>query len=330
MTKRKCPPGGRSEVTCTIYCQSVYSKFTVQCTVCTVIVTVLSLTSNIHKLVAMTRPALRHVSRWKCCRRGYIDLSQLRSSNKVTIQALAEVQQRSAFKQQLTRGQHRAPNLDQRLIKLSASGMTPYEFESILRVGFITFLLHVEARIASSLGYGYYTIGPCGEELLSAIGMHLRDRDASALHYRHVGTSLMRAYKDGDYRKSVGDIILDRARGFTCSSMDPVTGGRHCAIGGTPFEYVVTSTLASQCTPAVGRAMGIALAQVLGAPSPFPVDGVSFVSLGEGSANNAHFLSAMNLAEYACYNHIKVSDCSFKASMQRLSIASVLPMLPPQ
>jgi TPP-dependent pyruvate/acetoin dehydrogenase alpha subunit len=61
--------------------------------------------------------------------------------------------------------------------------------------------------------------------------------------------------------------------------------------------------------------MGIALAQVLGAPSSFPVDGVSFVSLGEGSANNAHFLSAMNLAEYACYNHIKVSDCSFKASI---------------
>lgn len=268
----------------------------------------------------MTRPALRHVSRLKCCRRGYIDLSQLRSSNKVTIQALAEVQQRSAFKQQLTRG-HRALNLDQRLIKLSASGMTPNEYESILRVGFITFLLHVEARIASSLGYGYYTIGPCGEELLSAIGLHLRDRDASALHYRHVGTSLMRAYKDGDYRKSVGDIILDRARGFTCSSMDPVTGGRHCAIGGTPFEYVVTSTLASQCTPAVGRAMGIALAQVLGAPSPFPVDGVSFVSLGEGSANNAHFLSAINLAEYACYNHIKVSDCSFKAAIPLARIA---------
>lgn len=263
----------------------------------------------------MTRPPLRRVLGWKCCRRGYIDLSQLRSSNEVTIQALAEVQQRTAFKQQLLTRGHRAPNLDHRLIKLSTSSMSPQEFESILRVGFITFLLHVEARIASSLGYGYYTIGPCGEELLSAIGLHLRDSDASALHYRHVGTSLMRAYKDGDYRKSVGDIILDRARGFTCSSMDPVTGGRHCAIGGTPFEYVVTSTLASQCTPAVGRAMGIALAQALGTPSPFPVDGVSFVSLGEGSANNAHFLSAMNLAEYASYNHIKVSDCSFKTSI---------------
>jgi len=216
----------------------------------------------------MIRRALHHVLRRICHLRGYVDLTQLRSSNDVTIQALPEVQQRNVFRQQLARC-YRAPSVDRHLKKLSTSGITPQEFESILRVGFITFLLHV-ARIASSLGYGYYTIGPCGEELLSALGLHLRDSDASALHYRHVGTSLMRAYKGGDYRKSVSDIILDRARGFTCSSMDPVTGGRHCAIGGTPFEFVVTSTLASQCTPAVGRALGFSLTQALGVPSPLP------------------------------------------------------------
>ena len=31
-----------------------------------------------------------------------------------------------------------------------------------------TCLLHAESRVASALGQGFYTIGPCGEELLSS------------------------------------------------------------------------------------------------------------------------------------------------------------------
>lgn len=34
----------------------------------------------------------------------------------------------------------------------------------------LTFLLHVESRTAASLGVGFYTIGPCGEECLGPIG----------------------------------------------------------------------------------------------------------------------------------------------------------------
>jgi 2-oxoisovalerate dehydrogenase E1 component len=106
--------------------------------------------------------------------------------------------------------------------------------------------------------------------------------------------------------RTIEEIVLDRARGYTVSALDPVAGGRHCAIGGSPFDFYVTSTLSSQCCPAVGRAQGVALAQALKAPSMFPRDSVSFVSLGDGSANNAHFLSALNLAEYSTFHKIKV------------------------
>ena len=114
--------------------------------------------------------------------------------------------------------------------------------------------------------------------------------------------------------KPLQDIILDRARGYTCSVLDPVTGGKHCAIGGLPTDYVVTSTLASQAPPAVGRALGISLSHacnganssIPGSGIKLPQDAISYVSLGDGSVNNAHFLSALNLAEYAQHRKFKV------------------------
>ena len=69
--------------------------------------------------------------------------------------------------------------------------------------------------------------------------------------------------------------------------------------GDTPQDILITSTLASQATPAVGRAIGSQVAAMNNVDSAFPKDSVSYVSVGDGSINNAHFLSAVNLAEYA-------------------------------
>ena len=85
------------------------------------------------------------------------------------------------------------------------------DIEMIVNSGLLTFFLHTEARIASSLGLGFYTIGPCGEELLGAVGLHLKSNDSSALHYRHVGTAICRSLKSG---RSIDEIALDRARGI--------------------------------------------------------------------------------------------------------------------
>lgn len=158
--------------------------------------------------------------------------------------------------------------------------------------------------MASYLGQGFYTIGPCGEELLGFSTLNMKDRDLAALHYRHVSNSVVRQMLDG---KSAAQIALDRARGFTVSSLDPVTGGRHCSIGGDPKrEFLVTSTLASQAPAAVGRALAIPLSnRLLGKDAVFAPDAVSYVSLGDGSVNNAHFLSALNLARYSEHGRIK-------------------------
>jgi 2-oxoisovalerate dehydrogenase E1 component len=169
--------------------------------------------------------------------------------------------------------------------------------------------VYSEARIASFMGHGFYTIGPCGEELMAAVGSNLRASDPSALHYRHVSMSVYRQLAAG---RSIEDIALDRARGYTVSIHDPVAGGRHCAIGGTPTDFFVTSTLASQTPPAVGRALAIPLSQALLANHPstkprFNSDSVSFVSVGDGSVNNAHFLAGLNLARYLQHRKFKVT-----------------------
>ena len=115
-------------------------------------------------------------------------------------------------------------------------------------------------------------------------------------------------------------MLLDRARGHVVSALDPVGGGVHCSLGGDELDFIVTSTLASQGPPAVGRAMGAGLAHHLGVvrltnppprlrpvllcspfaqPSLLGRGSISFVTTGDGSVNNGHFLSAVNMAQYA-------------------------------
>ena len=229
--------------------------------------------------------------------RSKVDYVNLKQSKLEDIRKLAEVSSCSKFLNSLTSSC--APSSSSS--PFSSSCIPSEDLRLVVEAGLTTFLLHVEARIASALGVGFYTIGPCGEELLAAVALHFRATDAVALHYRHVATAVSRQLKEG---KPLHDIILDRSRGFACSTLDPVTGGRHCAIGGTKYDFLVTSTLASQATPALGRALAIPMSSRI--PNPkFPVDAVSYVSIGDGSVNNSHFLSAVQLARYAQHRGFK-------------------------
>ena len=168
-----------------------------------------------------------------------------------------------------------------------------------------TFCLHVESRIASMIGHGFYTIGPCGEETLASVGCVLEDQDSAALHYRHLAVNIARQLCQG---VSLEQILLDRARGYAVSRNDPVTGGVHCSIGSKSSpqgsgDFVVTSTLASQCPSAVGRALGYSLRQK--EPSAKEARKVSFVTLGDGSIHNHHFWSAFHLSRHARHKQIK-------------------------
>ncbi len=75
--------------------------------------------------------------------------------------------------------------------------MTRDDFLTCIRAALATQLLHTEARTASLAGHGFYTIGPCGEELLAGVGIALRPTDAVALHYRHVATQIARQLAQG-------------------------------------------------------------------------------------------------------------------------------------
>ncbi|KAH9262829.1 hypothetical protein BASA82_000155 [Batrachochytrium salamandrivorans] len=182
------------------------------------------------------------------------------------------------------------------LTNASTAALSGLNFPLLVDAAFATFLLHVKSRQAALDGAGFYTIGPCGEEFAACWGQLLRDGDTASLHYRHVAAQIARQLALG---KPMEDVLLDRSRGFVCSTLDPVTGGRHCAIGGVENLFYNTSTLASQVPAAVGRALAGALL-----PSTSN-NSVHFVSLGDGSAHNAAFLSAKNLAENATYRNIK-------------------------
>ena len=64
--------------------------------------------------------------------------------------------------------------------------------------------------------------------------------------------------------------------------------------------------MASQAPGAVGRALAIPLAaKLLGNKSNFAPSAISYVSVGDGSVNNAHFLSSINFAKYCEFRGIK-------------------------
>lgn len=117
-------------------------------------------------------------------------LPSLRQIHKTDISSIAEVKQREIFLSHLLKNDQ-SNVTSERIQRFHESGMSIPQLEQVVQAGLITFLLHVESRIASSLGQGFYTIGPCGEESLAAIALNIKEHDASALHYRHVSLSVL-------------------------------------------------------------------------------------------------------------------------------------------
>mmetsp|Transcript_13624 Transcript_13624/g.39691 ORF Transcript_13624/g.39691 Transcript_13624/m.39691 type:complete len:785 (-) Transcript_13624:37-2391(-) len=247
--------------------------------------------------------------------RRFATLAEKRAKKALEIAEISEVRQLARLQEALAAGACPVGYHGDGMNRKRAAAETPPALADVctrdealgaLAAGFATFALHSQARVASALGEGFYTIGPCGEELLAGVGLRLWGDDSVALHYRHLATQIARharyEAKAGGGRATVAEcvpgLLLDRARGYCVSMHDPVTGGAHCALGGGDHDFLVTSTLASQATPAVGRAIAPGLAQHLGVDPAFPPKAVSYVSVGDGSVNNAHFLSGLNTANY--------------------------------
>ena len=178
------------------------------------------------------------------------------------------------------------------------------DLEVLVDAALATFALHVESRIASAIGEGFLhhwalrRRGACGGWAGARAARSLR---AALPAPGNISREDARGWRKGAGCSAAGPSA--RIRGVVLRSR--VLG--HALLPGRGAnDFLVTSTLASQATPAVGRALGGQIAQHLGVEGNFATDFCSYVSFGDGSVNNAHFLSGLNLAEYAHSRSFKV------------------------
>jgi hypothetical protein len=148
------------------------------------------------------------------------------------VRALPEVVSATKFGLRLDAALEAAASTSSRpVLEAALRAHDPTTVRTALTAAMATTHLHTQSRIAAHGAYGYYTIGPCGEELMSALALSSRPTDPMALHYRHLGTLVARQLQRG---ATLSDMLLDRARGYTTATTDPVTGGVHCSLGADP------------------------------------------------------------------------------------------------
>lgn len=121
-------------------------------------------------------------------------LAELRVSRKHDIDKLAEVVQTNKMLDELRTAAQKEglPSVSTSSKGNTFGTLAREEYLTCIKSALATTLLHTEARTASMLGEGFYTIGPCGEELIAAVGIALEQNDSMALHYRHLGTQIAR------------------------------------------------------------------------------------------------------------------------------------------
>ena len=161
---------------------------------------------------------------------------------------------------------------------------------------------HVDfaARWLQSVGKGYYTIGSAGHEGNAALGLVTRPDDPALLHYRSGAFYAARATRAGR-TDSVRDVLLS----LTCSSRDPISGGRHKVFGHPDLHIIPqTSTIGSHLPRAVGLAYSLDLARDLDRPTPWPEDAIVVCSFGDASVNHSTVTGALNAASYLAHRRM--------------------------
>jgi 2-oxoisovalerate dehydrogenase E1 component len=162
--------------------------------------------------------------------------------------------------------------------------------------------LDFAARRLQQRGVGFYTIGSAGHESNAALGLLSRTTDPALLHYRSGAFYAARAHLDGGV-----DPLRETLRSLTCSTSDPISGGRHKVFGHAGLHIVPkTSTIASHLPRAVGLGFALGLARSLGREAPWPGDAVVIASFGDASVNHSTAAGALNAAAYLTHVH---RDC---------------------
>ena len=162
--------------------------------------------------------------------------------------------------------------------------------------------LDFAARWLQQRGAGFYTISSAGHESNAAVGLLSRTTDPALLHYRSGAFYAARAHLAGGV-----DPVRETLRGLTCSTSDPISGGRHKVFGHAGLHIVPqTSTIASHLPRAVGLGFALGLAKALGRETPWPEDALVVASFGDASVNHSTAAGALNAAAYLTHVH---RDC---------------------
>nr|WP_137676519.1 thiamine pyrophosphate-dependent enzyme [Parerythrobacter lutipelagi] len=171
----------------------------------------------------------------------------------------------------------------------------------IYRSGCLTRALDITSRKMQAAGEGFYTIGSSGHEGMAAVAASLRPTDMAFLHYRDAAFQIERANQVPGQ-----SIAWDMLLSFTCSSDDPISGGRHKVLGSRALNIPPqTSTIASHLPKAVGAAYSIGLAKrVKPEHRTLPDDAIVMCSFGDASANHSTAQGAINTSCWTAFQHV--------------------------
>nr|WP_291896579.1 thiamine pyrophosphate-dependent enzyme [Maricaulis sp.] len=172
---------------------------------------------------------------------------------------------------------------------------------SVFRAQCLSRALDLESRRLQQVGEGYYTIGSSGHEGLAAVAHALRPTDPAFLHYRDAAFQIARSAQVAGQT-----IAWDMLLSFSCSSEDPISGGRHKVLGSKALSIPPqTSTIASHLPKAIGAAYSVASAARHDPEHrEFPEDAIVACSFGDASANHSTAQGAFNTAQWTCFQSI--------------------------
>ena len=179
--------------------------------------------------------------------------------------------------------------------------LTASDAMSVFRAQCLSRALDLESRRLQQVGEGYYTIGSSGHEGLAAVAHALRPTDPAFLHYRDAAFQIARSAQVPGQT-----IAWDMLLSFSCSSEDPISGGRHKVLGSKALSIPPqTSTIASHLPKAIGAAYSVASAARHDPEHrEFPEDAIVACSFGDASANHSTAQGAFNTAQWTCFQSI--------------------------
>lgn len=182
-----------------------------------------------------------------------------------------------------------------------AGPLTNTQAVSIFRSGCLSRSLDRISRVLQMKGQGFYTIGSSGHEGMAAVAAALRPTDMAFLHYRDAAFQIERATQLPGQ-----SIAWDMLLSFTCSSEDPISGGRHKVLGSKALNIPPqTSTIASHLPKAVGAAYSIGLARRQPPQhKALADDAIVMCSFGDASANHSTAQGAFNTAQWTAYQSV--------------------------